>query len=176
MTSRGLVITLIAALLVVTSGAWLLDSNSAPPIPSSVKADEVIVHKYDRNLLLIKSGKPLKQYTVALGWNPRGPKTREGDGRTPEGRYRIDWRNAKSGFHRALHISYPNKRDRQKARKLGVSPGGAIMIHGIKNGAGWLGSFHRFYDWTNGCIAVSDKEIEEIWRVVPNGTPIIIHP
>lgn len=96
--------------------------------------------------------------------------------RQPEGLYKIDYRKADSSFHRALHISYPNAGDKAKARKLGVSPGGLIMIHGIKNGAGWIGNLHRFADWTNGCIAVTDAEIRELWRAVPNGTPIEIRP
>jgi len=104
------------------------------------------------------------------------PKEREGDGRTPEGHYIIDSRDAASNYHKALHISYPNQQDRARAAKLGVPPGGAIMIHGLPNGMGWLGSAHRLYDWTLGCIAVTDEEIDEIWNMVPVGTAVEIRP
>jgi murein L,D-transpeptidase YafK len=96
--------------------------------------------------------------------------------RTPEGLYRIDGRNAHSQFHKSLHISYPNARDRERAQKLGVKPGGDIMIHGLPNGQGSVGKAHLQSDWTWGCIAVTDEEIEEIWRLVPDGTVIEIRP
>jgi murein L,D-transpeptidase YafK len=102
--------------------------------------------------------------------------TPERDARTPEGRYLIDSRNVASAYHKALHISYPNADDRKRAAKLGVSPGGAVMIHGLPNGKGWLGGAHRLYDWTLGCIAVTDQEIDEIWNLVPTGTPVEIRP
>jgi murein L,D-transpeptidase YafK len=118
----------------------------------------------------------IRTYKVALGRGGLTPKEREGDGRTPEGHYIIDARNADSHYHRALHVSYPNAEDRQRAAKLGVAPGGAIMIHGLPNGEGMIGSAHRLYDWTLGCIAVTDPEIEEIWTLVPVGTPVEIRP
>ena len=105
-----------------------------------------------------------------------GPKTREGDHKTPEGHYIIDTRNIKSKFHLALHVSYPNVADIARARKLGVPPGGAIMIHGLPKGFDSVSSASQAGDWTDGCIAVTNVEIEEIWRVVPNGTPIEIRP
>jgi murein L,D-transpeptidase YafK len=111
-----------------------------------------------------------------LGEGGLEPKEREGDARTPEGHYIVDSRNAASHYHKALHISYPGTEDRQRAAKLGVSPGGAIMIHGLPNGMAWLGATHRFYDWTLGCIAVTDAEIDEIWKLVPDGTPVEIRP
>ena len=126
--------------------------------------------------MLMNKEKVLKTYRVALGGQPKGPKTREGDGKTPEGRYVIDRRNAKSRFHLALHISYPNTSDVDNARKLGVPPGGDIIIHGLPNGFGWMGALHTKWDWTDGCIAVTNAEIEEIWRAVPDGTPIEIRP
>ena len=116
----------------------------------------------------------IKSYRVSLGRNPLGPKQQEGDKRTPEGLYRIDKRNEKSGFHRALHVSYPESRDFAAAAARGVSPGGDIMIHGLHNGLGWMGKLHRLVDWTAGCIAVTDPEIEEIWAAVPDGTPVEI--
>jgi len=139
-------------------------------------ADKVLVEKALRQLTLFKDGKPIKTYKIALGPNPVGPKVQEGDGRTPEGLYTIEGRNPNSSFHLALRISYPNAADRTLAKSLGVPPGGDIMIHGIKNGFGWIGSVHRLSDWTQGCIAVTNSEIEEIWKMVPNGTVVEIVP
>ena len=105
-----------------------------------------------------------------------GRETRDGDNRTPEGVYAVDAHKADSGFHRALHISYPNPRDQEQATANGLSPGGDIMIHGVRNGLGWLGRFHHLVDWTRGCIAVTNQEIEEIYRAVPDGTLVEIMP
>ena len=105
-----------------------------------------------------------------------GPKTREGDNKTPEGLYTIDSRNAHSQFHLSLHISYPNAADRARAAKLRVSPGGDIMIHGLPPAYAHLGPLHRKFDWTAGCVAVTDSEIEEIWKLVPIGTVVEIRP
>ena len=146
------------------------------PLPAGIQADKVLVLKGERQLQLLRKGEILKNYRVALGENPNGPKERQGDARTPEGLYRIIWRNKYSRFHLSLHISYPGTKDRQKARKMGWLSGGDIMIHGIANGFGWIRRAHGLIDWTNGCIAVSDEEIEEIWRDVSNGTPIEIRP
>lgn len=118
----------------------------------------------------------LKSYRIALGGNPTGPKIRQGDHKTPEGIYRIDAKNARSQFHLSLHISYPNENDRANARKLGVAPGGDIMIHGLPDRYAYLGSLHTKYDWTDGCIAVTNAEIEEIWKLVPTGTEVEIRP
>jgi murein L,D-transpeptidase YafK len=156
----------------------LFSTGSLPddPLPKGTVADRVVIEKTSRSLTLYKGSRPLKTYKVALGPNNRGHKHQEGDGRTPEGSYVIDSRNAKSQFHRSLHISYPNADDRRRARERRVRPGGAIMIHGLQNGMRFVGSAHRLRDWTQGCIAVTNEEIEEIWRVVPNGTPVIIKP
>jgi murein L,D-transpeptidase YafK len=145
-------------------------------LPTGLRADKVLIEKSERRLILLQQGKPLKAYHVALGGMPAGHKERDGDHRTPEGLYRIDSRKSDSVFHRALHISYPNSRDVEVARSKGHNPGGAIMIHGIRNGLGWLGSLHRLVDWTAGCIAVTNWEIQELWRAVPDGTPIEIRP
>ena len=144
------------------------------PLPPNARAEKVLVVKSERKLVLLAQGRPLKEYRVALGRNPFGPKTQEGDGRTPEGNYVIDYRKADSSFHRALHISYPNRHEENQAKARGVDAGGLIMIHGIRNGAGLVGRLHRLSDWTNGCIAVTNAEIEEIWAAVPDGTPIEI--
>lgn len=113
-------------------------------------------------------------YSVSLGKGSGKAKQREGDRETPEGFYIIDSKNSHSRFHRALHISYPNVKDRQSAEGVGVAPGGQIMVHGIQNGLGWIGSLQQRIDWTDGCIAVTDPEIEEIWNLVPLGTPVEI--
>jgi tetratricopeptide (TPR) repeat protein len=139
-------------------------------------ADKILVEKKERRLMLIAKGEVLKTYKIALGGNPNGPKQRQGDNKTPEGTYFIDSRNKDSSYYRSLHISYPNERDKKRAKKLGVSPGGDIMIHGIKNGFSWVGDAHTQVDWTKGCIAVTNKEIEEIGKLVPNGTVVEIRP
>jgi len=138
--------------------------------------DRVVAKKKDHKLLLMNGDVVVKSYSVALARGGLGPKERQGDHKTPEGLYVIDSRNQSSRFHLALHVSYPNEADRERARKLRVDPGGNIMIHGIHNGLGWLGASHRLIDWTDGCIAVTDREIEDIWTLVPNGTPIEIQP
>ncbi len=140
------------------------------------KADKVIVFKSKRVLLLMREGEILKAYRIALGKQPKGRKIKAGDKRTPEGTYILDSRNYDSKFHRALHISYPNDSDISNAQRLGVSPGGDIMIHGLPNGMKTLGKLHRTIDWTDGCIAVTDSEIEEIWTLVSDGTLIEIKP
>jgi tetratricopeptide (TPR) repeat protein len=139
-------------------------------------ADKILVEKKERRLTLISKGKLLKIYKIALGGDPNGPKERQGDNKTPEGTYLIDSRNKDSRYHLSLHISYPNEKDKKRAKELGVSPGGDIMIHGIKNGFSWVGGSHAEVDWTNGCIAVTDEEIEEIDRLAPNGTIVEIRP
>lgn len=164
-------LTLLGVLGVLTLRFW-----PHQPLPEGVKADKILIDKSKRKLTLFRKSKVLKSYHVSLGGGPLGHKEQEGDERTPEGRYKIDWRNPKSCCHLSLHISYPNATDKAHARKLGVSAGGNIMIHGLVNGQGWLGRWHLFWDWTDGCIAVTNKEMREIWNVVPNGTVIDIQP
>ncbi len=139
-------------------------------------ADKILIEKNKRQLTLLSKGEVIKTYKIALGANPVGPKERQGDNKTPEGIYIIDSRNRQSDFHLSLHISYPNGKDRMRAKELGVSPGGDIMIHGIKNGFAWVGASHSNTDWTNGCIAVTNEEMEEIFKLVPNGTTVEIRP
>jgi len=146
------------------------------PLPSGTTIDRVVVEKAARKLSLFRGGRRLKSYRVALGRSPIGPKEKEGDMKTPEGIYKIDSRNAQSSFHLALHISYPSSDDNARAAERGVLAGFDIMIHGIRNGLGWMGAFHRRKDWTAGCIALTDEEIEELWRVTPDGTTIEIRP
>jgi murein L,D-transpeptidase YafK len=137
-------------------------------------ADRVIVLKKARTLQLLSQGKMVKTYKVALGGDPVGPKAKQGDHKTPEGIYVLDSRNAHSQFYKSIHISYPNLRDRAVARQKGVSPGGNVFIHGLPNGYGAIGAAHRLRDWTDGCIAVTDEEMDEIWSAVSDGTPIEI--
>lgn len=173
MNPRRMREAILLVMLLATCGAWA----AAPQKPAlSLKADSILILKKDHVLELLRSGKVIRTYKVALGRGGLAPKQREGDARTPEGRYTIDSRNEHSAFYRALHISYPSEDDKKRAVRLGVSPGGAIMIHGIKNGFGWLGQRHRLVDWTAGCIAVTDEEIDEIWNLVPVGTPVEIRP
>jgi tetratricopeptide (TPR) repeat protein len=139
-------------------------------------ADKVLIEKKERRLTLLSKGEVIKTYKIALGGNPVGPKVMQGDNKTPEGVYTIDSRNSNSEYHLSLHISYPNEIDKKRAKELGVSPGGNIMIHGIKNGLGWVGSSHAAVDWTEGCIAVTDEEMEEIYRLVPDDTIVVIMP
>ncbi len=138
--------------------------------------DKIVIEKKARRLMLISKGEVLKTYKIALGGSPIGPKERQGDNKTPEGTYFIDSRNKDSRYHLSLHISYPNERDKKRAKELGVSPGGNIMLHGIKNDFSWVGDHHTEVDWTKGCIAVTDEEIEEIDKVAPNGTIVEIRP
>ncbi len=139
-------------------------------------ADKVLIEKKERRLTVLSKGEVIKTYKIALGGNPVGPKERQGDKKTPEGTYIIDSRNINSGYHLSLHISYPNEKDKMRAKELGVSPGGDIMIHGIKNGFSWVGASHAEVDWTKGCIAVTDEEMEEIYKFVPNDTIVEIRP
>jgi murein L,D-transpeptidase YafK len=139
-------------------------------------ADRVVVNKKGHQMQLYRGDRLLREYRVSLGDEPAGHKTRRGDERTPEGNYRIDWQNPNSRFHLSLHISYPNGQDRARAAAEGVSPGGDIMIHGQPNHLSWPYFVSRFLDWTDGCIAVSDANMREIWSAVPVGTPIRINP
>jgi murein L,D-transpeptidase YafK len=157
-----------ASLLIIVSTATCASGES--------KVDRIIINKAKRELLLMYGGKVVRSYAVALGRNPVGAKTRQGDGKTPEGVYSISGRNPASAFHRALRVSYPNSADRAQAKKLGVATGGDIMIHGLPNGQGNIGKAHRLTDWTEGCIAVTNEEIEEIWGMVPDGTKVEINP
>jgi murein L,D-transpeptidase YafK len=144
--------------------------------PSEHRVDRVLVIKKDRTLQLLSNGKAIKSYKIALGGDPVGAKTKQGDHRTPEGLYVLDSRNSHSQFYKSIHISYPSAQDRGSAHEKRVSPGGDVFVHGLPNGYGWVGSSHRLKDWTDGCIAVTNEEMDEIWKSVPNGTVIEIRP
>ena len=166
----------LAGALIATTAISLYEARQKPAAITPTTADKILVEKSARRLTLFSSGRKLKEYRVALGFSPVGLKQREGDGRTPEGNYKIDFHKSDSGFHRALHISYPHAADTRRAAEAGVAPGGDIMIHGLPNGFSALGPAHHLRDWTAGCIALTDSEIDEIWASVPDGTPIEIRP
>jgi murein L,D-transpeptidase YafK len=140
------------------------------------KADLVIVSKAESRLYLERAGKRFASFEVAFGGNPRGHKQQEGDERTPEGKYVLDSKNPNSRYYKAVHISYPNAQDRASAQARGVRPGGLVMIHGQKNGFGWLSPITQLFDWTDGCIALSNADMETVWQAIAVGTPIEIHP
>ena len=141
------------------------------------KADAIRVDKSERRLELLRKDKVIARYSIALGRSPVGGKERQGDMRTPEGRYTVDWRNPNSHYHLSLHISYPGKADKARAAKLGLDPGGDVMIHGQPNGYALPASLVlQQSDWTLGCIAVTNADMDAIWKAVPDGTPIEILP
>jgi len=148
----------------------LLAQEPVPPV------DKVMVNKSERTMWLLSGGEPVREYRISLGREPKGHKLSAGDNRTPEGRYYLNGRNPDSDFHKSLRISYPNERDRYKAESWGLDPGNNIMIHGLPNDAGDMAFAYEGLDWTNGCIAVTNEEIEEIWHLVGDNTPILIKP
>lgn len=143
-------------------------------LPPGTVIDRLVVLKSKRKMEAYSNGTLIKTYTVSLGFNPSGHKQFEGDGCTPEGIYTINARNAKSGYHKNLGVSYPNDADRAHAAKYEKSAGGDIKIHGIKNGRGYIGKFQRWHDWTHGCIAVTNTEIDELFTAVKDGAEIEI--
>jgi murein L,D-transpeptidase YafK len=158
-------------LLIFSVSFFTLNAQHTPD-----QADSILVSKKEHLLKLYSQGQVIRTYKVALGTGGLAPKQREGDERVPEGHYIIDRKNAASHYHKALHVSYPNAEDRARAAKLHAPPGGDIMIHGLPNGKGSIGAAHRMFDWTLGCVAVTDDEIDEIFKLVPVGTPVEIRP
>jgi murein L,D-transpeptidase YafK len=168
---------ILAALIVICALAVYLHAHhNWNALAAGTTIDHIAVEKSARRLSIFRDRKQIKTYRIALGRNSVGAKQQEGDMKTPEGIYTIDSRNPQSSFHLALHISYPSDEDDKRAAARGVSAGSDIMIHGLRNGRGWIGAFHRWSDWTAGCIALTDEEIEELWRVTPDGTTIEIRP
>ena len=169
---------LVAALALVGVVVW--ERSYAPPVappalaPLDGRIDRILIEKGARRLTVFRDGAAFRSYPVALGFAAEGDKARQGDGRTPEGLFRIDRRNAASDYHLSLGIDYPRAEDVARARAGGYAPGGDIFIHGQPNGLGAVMTLP--YDWTAGCIAVSDAEIEELWRVTPVGTEVEIRP
>lgn len=163
---RLLIASMLAALgLLIGTERISADGNSV---------DRVVVDKSERRMILMSGPHIVVSYRIALGANPIGHKQREGDERTPEGGYRLDWRNVRSGYFRSIHVSYPDQADKADAEARKQDPGGLIMIHGQPNYFGWMAPLLQHFDWTNGCIAVTNAEMQEIWNLVPNNTPIDI--
>lgn len=136
----------------------------------------VRVLKSDHKLQLLSGKKLVQEFHVVFGANLKGHKMQEGDERTPEGFYTLDYKKTNSAFYRAIHISYPNARDIASAKSRGVKPGGEIMIHGQKNGLGWLSFISQSFNWTNGCVALPNKDMDVVWALVKVGTPVEILP
>lgn len=171
--------TLILAWLLLSVGPAsatelaMLDHSTVNDRPD---VSQVLVRKKERRLYLLAGDRVVRSYRIGLGDNPSGHKLYEGDERTPEGEYILDWRNPNSDFYKSIHISYPNEKDRELASAWGLNPGGSIMIHGLPNEAEGMEFAYLGLDWTDGCIAVSNDEMDEIWQLVSDGTPIRILP
>jgi murein L,D-transpeptidase YafK len=163
----------VATLLVASLGWPAFNSAQAGEFPV---ADKVVVEKSERKLHLLKDGIPFRTFDIALGIRPVGDKVMEGDFKTPEGDYLLDARNPDSEYFLSIRVSYPDTRDRAEARKMGVDPGGAIMIHGQPNDPTRSEAYYRTQDWTNGCIAVSNSDMIDIWLMTTENTPIEIRP
>jgi len=162
------------SLLVLSSArAETADDERLEPAP---RADSILIVKSERRLYLMRDGQPLRSYRIALGLSPVGPKRQEFDFRTPEGRYVIDARRASSRYFKALHVSYPNADDARQAAARHVSPGGDIMIHGQPNEPSKPLSYYETRDWTNGCIALSNDDLLEVWALVKGRIPVEIRP
>lgn len=162
--------------LLARADTRMVSPSAEPTLAEHLEITNVLIHKGERRLYLLSGDKKVRSYRISLGDNPVGHKLYEGDKRTPEGDYLLDWRNANSDFYKSIHISYPSPGDRELAEAWGLSPGGSIMIHGLPNDAGDLAFAFAGLDWTDGCIAVTNDEIDEIWALVDNGTPIRILP
>ena len=173
MTRKPLAILAVVFTAAIISAIDMSHARSTMQLPT---ADSILVVKHAHTLTLLRDGQPIKQYSVALGRGGLGPKQQAGDNRVPEGIYRIVSRNPHSAFYRALRVGYPTQQQTAAAHARGIDPGGDIMIHGIRNGLGWVGPAHRIIDWTKGCIAVTDPEMDQVWNAVPDGTPIEIRP
>lgn len=170
-----LVLILLSFISLLSISAITYAENIAKePIPTDVTIDKIFVDKSERSLQLLSDDKVVKSYRIALGDSPVGHKQQQGDERTPVGTYELDYKNENSIAHRSIHISYPNSADKARARRLGVNPGGDIMIHGQMNGFGHLAAINQRRDWTDGCIAVTNAEMDEIMSVYKAGMPIEI--
>jgi len=174
--AASLVIPSDSAVSIGRSGTPTVRTTPVTGVRSHIIADSIVVEKEKRTLTLYQTGIPVRTYRIALGGQPVGDKVKRGDGRTPEGLYRVDYKNDQSKYHLALHISYPDAAHLQHAKKLGVSPGGDIMVHGLPPVYKSVGAAQAEVDWTEGCIAVTDAEIDEIFSAVPKGAPIQIKP
>jgi murein L,D-transpeptidase YafK len=163
-------VTILPALLLAAA----VTANAGAPSAAPAVIDHIVVDKAEHRMTLMRGSKVVRIYQVALGKGGLAPKAAEGDNRVPEGIYRVTERKADSQFHRALRVGYPTPQQASAARARGIDPGSNIMIHGLPNGFGWIGSWHRLRDWTAGCVAVTDAEIDQIWKLVPVGTIVEI--
>lgn len=163
-------------LLFIIAGAVIYNLYPEKKLPDNTEIDYIVVKKSDRKLLAYSKQKLVKTYQISLGDNPIGHKAYEGDEKTPEGIYTISAKNPNSGYHKNLGVSYPNAKDIENAILLGKDPGGDIKIHGLRNGLGFIGKFQRFFDWTNGCMALTNTEVDELYAAVKIGTKIDIRP
>ena len=170
-------ITLFFAIMISIGGRANSEVNDVALL-TPLKADLLVILKGDRRLVLMRGDRVIKVFRIALGRYPRGHKVQKGDAKTPEGKYTVDYRldSDKSKFYRALHISYPNRTDRARARHLGVDPGGQIMIHGLPTSWSARDVGHPLLDWTQGCIALTNREMDQIWKMVDDGTTVEIYP
>lgn len=163
----------VAAILICLPGTALFPKGL---LAADGPVDCVVVEKSKRKMTLLRQGTEVKSYNIALGRSPEGPKMKQGDNKTPEGSYFIDQKIRYSVYHRALHLSYPSPADVERARAQGVAPGGSIMIHGMKPDKLWMGDVQYLFNWTNGCIALTNREIEEVFELVSEGTSVEIRP
>ena len=173
--------TVLAALTALAAAVFLFSFSVSAPAMELARAanspvDRIIVEKSKRTMTLLKQDKAVKTYKIALGRDPVGPKVMQGDKKTPEEIYFVDYKIRNSVYHRALHLSYPNSDDLERAKSLKVPPGGSIMIHGINRDHLWMGDVQYLFNWTNGCIALTNDEIEEVWDLVSTWTPVEIRP
>lgn len=160
--------------------AWgpvqMLTRPALPAVAAGAQADRVVIEKSAHRLTVYQNGDVLAAYPISLGRGGLAAKAQEGDKLTPEGTYKISGRNPQSAYHLSLRISYPDAADQKRAAAAGVSPGGDIMIHGIRNGLGWLGVLQRYADWTQGCIALTNTEMNQLWHIIPDGAVVDIKP
>lgn len=170
MKTKLIILLLLLIAVAVFFGFCQLDK----PIDKTVHIDKILVEKSKRKLHLFSGEKIIKSYNISIGRNPIGHKEFEGDKKTPEGNYFINDKNPNSGYYKNLGVSYPNEKDIENAKSIGKSPGGQIKIHGLKNGLGWISRFHLLLDWTAGCIAVTNKDIDEIYDIIEIGIAIEI--
>lgn len=167
---------IVFAILLVIAAAAIYNLYPEKKLPGNTEIDYIVVKKSSRRLLAYSKQKLIKTYEISLGDHPTGHKVFEGDEKTPEGIYTINAKNPNSGYHKNLGVSYPNAKDIATAKLLGKDPGGDIKIHGIRNHIGFIGKFQRLFDWTNGCMALTNTEIDELFTAVKIGTKIEIRP
>ncbi|NRB22535.1 MAG: L,D-transpeptidase family protein [Shewanella sp.] len=171
------ILTLFAGLsLPVSAVSSMQNSLSSSTVVNIGKIDLVVVTKSTSTMALMRGGEVLRRYHIALGDRPLGHKIQEGDQRTPEGRYTLDYKKSDSAYYRAIHISYPNEEDQLRASALGIQPGGQIMIHGQNPRSSLSAEEAQQYNWTDGCIAITNPQMDELWHAIDEGTPIEILP